>query len=203
MTGRSRASRGKIRAGGSDANQNIIGPKVHSAHGSGLGGRGDGVQRIRNRLRRPHRTVGLGEQLRWPEQFKLLPQHPIPVQLVARHRIQREYEHGHSPDDHQLSRLLRRRYKPGSSLHRPPAIETIWSGDSWVYSNSDAYRFGQLSAFGGQQFDSYDITLWMYAVIDYPANDWVVVHTRFGENDGGDVSGSCHSASYLYLDPPN
>lgn len=85
----------------------------------------------------------------------------------------------------------------------PPAIETIWSGDSWVYSNSDAYRFGQLSAFGGQQFDSYDITLWMYAVIDYPANDWVVVHTKFGENDGGDVSGSCHSASYLYLDPPN
>lgn len=43
----------------------------------------------------------------------------------------------------------------------------------------------------------------MYAVIDYPANDWVVVHTRSGENDGGDVSGSCHSASYLYLDPPN
>jgi hypothetical protein len=85
----------------------------------------------------------------------------------------------------------------------PPALETIWSADSWIYSSTDAYKFGDLSAFGGQQFDSYDITLWMYEVINYPANDYVLVHSKFGETDGGDVSGYCHSGSYLYFDPPN
>ena len=79
----------------------------------------------------------------------------------------------------------------------------FWGGDSWVFSNSEAYRFGQSSSFHGQRFDSYDITLWLYETIDYPANGWVTVDSKFGENDGGDLNSNCYAESYLFLDPPN
>jgi hypothetical protein len=85
----------------------------------------------------------------------------------------------------------------------PPNLSAIWSTDSWIYTGSDAYNFGSLALFEHHRLDTYDITLWMYEVISYPANDWITVESRFGEPESGDVSLYCRSTSWLYLDPPN
>ena len=84
----------------------------------------------------------------------------------------------------------------------PPAIEHVWDGDSWLFGTS-SFRFGNTSAFNGQQFDSYDITLWLNHTMGYSPNGYITVETRFGEQYYTGTNINCRGTSYVYLDPPN